>query len=128
MATENLCGTGGSLKTQLTFRAPGFAGWLRLLANITAEVARVSPTASPIRRSDDEEKLLRRHWRQNPLGGDGGATAPLKNSDITFEPQSFPDTKQLRDQLDSIVASQFRCVNLVEEVYWSFAPGPATTK
>jgi hypothetical protein len=73
----------------------------------------VRPTASPIRRGD-EERLRTRHWRQNPLGDDGGVTA-VRNSDIAVAPQSFPDTKQLRDQLDSIVASQFRCVNLVEE-------------
>jgi hypothetical protein len=78
-------------------------------------VARVRPTPSAIRNRVDEERLFNRHERQNPLGDDGGVTAPVRNSDIVVAPQSFPDTKQLRDQLDSIVASQFRCVNLVEE-------------
>jgi len=68
-----------------------------------------------MRSGEDEERLLSRHWRQNPLGADGGVTIAVKNSDIVVEPQSFPETRQLSDQLDSIVASQFRWVNLVDE-------------
>jgi len=79
------------------------------------EAARASPTASPVKSSGDEERLLSRQWKQNPLGDDGGVTGPARNSVITVAPQSFPATKQLSDQSDSIVASQFRCVNLVEE-------------
>jgi len=68
-----------------------------------------------MRSGEDEERLLSRHWRQNPLGADGGGTIAVKNSDIRIEPQSFTETRQLSDQFDSIVASQFRWVNLVDE-------------
>jgi hypothetical protein len=105
----------GFLRTQLALLAPRVAGRRRLLANIAAEAVKVSPIASAVRSSGDDHRVLSRHWRQNPLGDDGGLTGPARNSIIGVAPQSFPDTKQLSDQLDSIVASQFRCVTLAEE-------------
>jgi hypothetical protein len=78
-------------------------------------VAKVRPTPSAIRNRVDEERLLNRHGRQNPPADEGGVMEAVRNSDITVAPQSFPVTRQLRDQLDSIVASKSRWVNLVEE-------------
>jgi len=79
------------------------------------EAAKVRPTASAVKSSGDEERLLSKQWKQNPLGDNGGVTGLAKNSVITAAPQSFPAAKQLSDQLDSIVASKFRCVNLAGE-------------